>query len=381
MPKTVAVFPNPYLKDQWSAVMHPLLSTWAGSLKEAGWYVIGLNAEDLFNTELVNNIGPDAIIIHWTETLTTFFINQNPSGRILTSIVSKIIPFALRKKLANGITTSVKSMIDDWSNKLLISNIKVIYQVHELVSHSFTEPGLAECDNYLKGKVFEISSAFQTQEESSVLLIRNFYQSDKPYAITYLGDYTKFHGDIIPKSDAREILSLNKNTRIISYIGTARKNRNPSEVVQYFIKFAKDDARLIVAGMGVGKYVPVKNDKIKVYDELLPNEKLRTIFSASDFVINDAHEYMTSAVVRTAISYNVPVIVRKYGASIDMAKDAVIFIEDTHNGLGNAIISALNLSDEEINKLVNSAKMRNEERPWSQYGMGFNDLITRLQSA
>lgn len=378
MTKTVAVFPNPYLKDQWSTVMHPLLSTWAGSLKEAGWNVIGLNAEDLFNTELVNNIGPDAIIIHWTETLTTFFINQNPLGKILTSLVSKIIPFALRKKLANGITPSVKSMIDVWCNKLSNYNIKVIFQVHELISHSFTEPGLAECDTYLKKKIFDLSSAFLTQEESSAPLIKNYYTSEKPYAITYLGDYTKFHGDIIPKSEAREILSLNKNSRIISYIGTARKNRNPSEVVQCFVKVAKDSDCLIVAGMGVGKYVSVKNDKIKIYDELLPNEKLRTIFSASDYVINDAHEYMTSAVVRTAISYHVPVIVRKYGASIDMAKDSVIYIEDEKDGLENAIKYALNLVDIPYNILVKTAESRNEERPWSQYGKAFDELFSSL---
>ena len=55
MAKTVAVFPNPYLKDEWSTVMHPLLSTWAGSLKQAGWNVIGLNADDIFNTDLLKN--------------------------------------------------------------------------------------------------------------------------------------------------------------------------------------------------------------------------------------------------------------------------------------------------------------------------------------
>ncbi|MBI5325180.1 MAG: glycosyltransferase [Ignavibacteriae bacterium] len=378
MPGTVAVFPNPYLTDKWSSVMHPLLSTWAISLKEAGWNVIGLNAEDLYNTELIKNICPDVIIIHWTETLTTYFINQIPSGKILTSAISKVIPYLLRKKLANSVTPLVKTMIDEWSQKISKLNIKLISQVHELISHSFTEPGLAECDNYMKSKVFEISSAFQTQEESSVPLIKKFYNSEKKYGITYLGDYTKFHGEIISKSEARIKLSLKENSRIISYIGTARKNRNPTEVIKSYLKAATGNSLLIVAGMGVGKYIPVKSDKIIIYDELIPNEKLRNIFSSSDFVINDAYEYMTSAVVRTAISYHVPVIVRNYGASIDMASDASILIEDGLNGLDNAITKSLSLSAEEYNFLVNGAVLRNVERQWNQYGKAFDDLITSL---
>ena len=378
MSKTVAVFPNPYLKDEWSTVMHPLLSTWAGSLKQAGWNVIGLNAEDLFNTELVKNMGSDAIIIHWSETLTTFFINRHPSGRILTSRLSRIIPQSIRKKIADNITDSVKIMIDNWSNKLSDSKIKIFNQIHELVSHSFNEPGLAECDAYLKKIIFNLSSAFLTQEESSVPIINNFFSSEKQYAITYLGDYTKFHGDRISKYEARELLSLNRDAKIISYIGTARKNRNPADVVKCFKNIAKENDCLIIAGMGVSKYVFNKSENIKIYDELLPNELLRNIFCASDYVVNDAQEYMTSAVVRTAISYHVPVIVRKYGASIDMAKDAVIFIEEKNYGLENAIKYALNLEDEKYQKLVTATGLRNDERSWEQYGKAFDELFSIL---
>lgn len=378
MSKTVAVFPNPYLKDEWSTVMHPLLSTWAGSLKQAGWNVIGLNADDLYNSELVKNIGPDAIIIHWSESLTTFFINRLPSGRILTSRLSRIIPQSIRKSIANKITYSVKNMIDEWSNQISYLNIKLFYQIHELISHSFTEPGLAECDDYLKKVLFKLSSAFLTQEESSVPLIKNFYSTDKPYAITYLGDYTKFHGDIISKTAAREKLSINQNYKIISYIGTARKNRNPAEVVKCFQKVAKENDFLLVAGLGVGKHVHIRSDNIKIYDELLPNELLRNIFCASDYVINDAFDYMTSAVVRTAISYHVPVIVRGYGASIDMANDALIYIEDNDEGLEKAIRYALDLGNEEYNMLVKGAELRNEERQWEQYGKAFDDLFSTL---
>ena len=378
MAKTVAVFPNPYLKDEWSTVMHPLLSTWAGSLKQAGWNVIGLNADDIFNTDLLKNMGPDAIIIHWSETLTTFFINRHPPGRILTSRLSRIIPLSIRKSIANSITDSVKLMIDEWSCKLADSKIRVFNQIHELVSHSFNEPGLSECDAYLKKKIFELYTAFLTQEESSVQLVKNIYSSEKPYTITFLGDYTKFHGGRIPKNEAREILSLKKDLKIISYIGTARKNRNPADVVKCFNNIAKENDCLIVAGVGVGKYVPAKSENIKIFDELLPNEKLRNIFCASDYVINDAHEYMTSAVVRTAISYHIPVIVRNYGASIKMAKEAVIFIEDKNDGLENAINYALNLANEKYDMLVKAAELRNEERPWSQYGKAFDDLFSNL---
>ncbi len=380
MNKTVAVFPNPYLKDRWSAVMHPLLSTWASSLKEAGWNVLGFNAVDLFNTELVKNISSDAIIIHWSETLTTFFINQHSSGKLLTSALSGFIPLTIRKKLADKINPLIMLNIDKWFDNLSKLNIKVFNQVHELKSHSFTEPGLAECDDYLKKKIFELSCAFLTQEESSVPLIRKFYNSEKHYSITYLGDYTKFHGEIIPKNEARDKLGIKQDARFISYIGTARKNRNPKEVINCYKKSSAGNGYLIVAGMGVGKYVTEKNEKIIVIDELIPNDKLRDIFCASDFVINDAKEYMTSAVIRTSISYQIPVIARKYGASIDMAKNAVIYIEDTDDGLEKAIRNAFTMNDIDYNNLVEEAKLRNAERPWNQYGKAFDELFKRLNN-
>ena len=192
--------------------------------------------------------------------------------------------------------------------------------------------------------------------------------------MAYLGDYADFHGEKIGKKEARENLGLKDCNNIISYIGTVRKNRNPSETVDSFLKIADRNDVLIVAGLGTGKYVKNKRENIIIYDGLIPNKQFRDIFCASDFIINDGRKYMTSAIVRTAMSYGVPVIVRHYGASIDMAKDASIIIEENDDGLTKAIQQAITINSEEYDKMRREAESRNAERIWGQYGKAFNEL-------
>jgi glycosyltransferase involved in cell wall biosynthesis len=115
-----------------------------------------------------------------------------------------------------------------------------------------------------------------------------------------------------------------------------------------------------------------RDPRIVTYTGLLSNEKIRDVICASDFIVNDAQKYMTSAIIRTALSYHTPVIVNPYGAAEDMARGAAIFIQEDDDPVDDAIREALTMDTEEYMSLVRSAKERNAERTWDQTG---NNLV------
>ena len=138
----------------------------------------------------------------------------------------------------------------------------------------------------------------------------------------------------------------------------------------------------MIAGQAVARFVKLGRDpRIRVLSGLLPDATLRDVFCASDFVINHAQRYLTSAVVRAAISYGVPVITYPYGTSLDMARGAAIFIDEESGGLDRALQRALAVSPSEYEALAQAARERNVERTWEQAGMACADLYNRLIEA
>ena len=125
--------------------------------------------------------------------------------------------------------------------------------------------------------------------------------------------------------------------------------------------------------------MPKRYDRrsVLVFDGFLSGDLVRDVYCASDFVLNDAAEYLTSAVVRTAMEYARPVIARETGCTRDMARGAAVWI-DRHGGLAEAIAQALALPSEQYARLSESAAARNRERQWDGTAGVLSDLYEGL---
>ncbi|ACL17482.1 glycosyltransferase family protein [Methanosphaerula palustris] len=372
----VGIYPNPFSGGEWNTSSHPLFRRISRSLEDNSWSVAGIELEDLLNPKSLTESEIQILHMNWTESLTEYFITNGKKNlyyRLLYSQYYRFLP-------ENLILSRIKRRIDRWFAQLSSEQIPIIFEIHELYSYGLSSfPILYSVDLYLKEQMYKNAKGIIIHEQSCLPFILKQYSREKPYVVAPLGDYAEFHGPIREKTEARQSLGLNQSGRVLGYVGTVRPNRNPANVIRSFLKYGKANDRLIIAGQGMDIYANQSKDpRIVTYSGLLSNEKIRDIICASDFIVNDAQKYMTSAIIRTALSYHTPVIVNPYGAAEDMAQGAAIYIQDDDEPVDDAIERALTMNIEEYTTLVQSAKERNAERTWDRTGKNLVNFFEKM---
>lgn len=388
---------SPTFSDtKWEREGNPHLKFLEDSIKENGWDVIPISNNDLSDPRLLIEKKVDILYLHWPFALFNYekYEKQFLRGKIhsywaiLNHLLAVTIPALspLIEKVLNWylynpflLKTIEKEACLDIS--FLVNGIKkigipVVWEQHDLYSHHYSKDlFMSKIDRFLHNELYITSDAIVVHEYSCLKPVFDWYGKEKKYAVAYLGPFN--YGESKPKKQARQDINITSKGKIISYIGTARPNRNPNKSVQAFIQTAGPDDLMIIAGMGVGDYMPPDKDyRILTYDGFIDASKIRDIFCASDFVINDAEEYLTSAVIRTAMTYGIPVIAQPFGSTLDMAKDAVIFIKK--QDLAGAIKTALSLKGKCYEHMTKAAFQRDAERQWSQNGFNLTKLFMQL---
>jgi len=254
----------------------------------------------------------------------------------------------------------------------------VVWELHDLGSHHIVyETNLVRFDRQLHHELFRISAAIVVHERSCLEPIFQEFGEQRPYLVAELGPY--FYGYPVEKDLARRRLGMETSGKVFAYLGTARPNRNPHASIVSFSKVAGTADRLVLAGMGQRAFLPQSSyadPRIMVFDRFLLPEDYRDLICAADFVINDGERYLTSAVIRTALSYGVPVIAHPYGATLDMAQGAALFIGA--EGMEGALREALNMDLDSYQLLCGEARKRNDERSWEESGRKLDDFFRHI---
>lgn len=343
---------------------HPLLSLITQSIVAQGWAVASMTAAQIIAPSTFAATKLSLLHLHWPS---AFFYFTRPG-------LDRVFP--INHLLARKAT----ARIDRWAEQMRSIKLPLVWEVHDLVSHHWLDKGpFADVDRHLHRTVYALSSAIIVHEASCLPPIFAFYGSAKPYAVAHLGDYASIHGAPRNKGEARALLGIDSTGKVLAYVGTARRNRNPRATIAAFRQVAGPDDRLIVAGRVVGRFTGnVHDNRIIIFDGPQPNERIRDIFCAADFVVNDAQRYLTSAVLRTAMSYGVPVIAYPYGSALDMASGAAIFVDEQPDGLRRALHDALTVSPADYQIMVQHAQANNRARQWPDFGAVCTDLYCRV---
>ena len=369
--RCIAMYPSPFAQDEWTQKGNRHHRALADAYAEAGWDVVGLELLELLTVKYLVSKGVRYLNVHWTETISRQLLSFTPWNRVNSKIHSGTSQLSLR---------IAKYRTSRWMKELSKQGIKIIQHIHELTAHGLDHnPTWKACDDFFKAQLYHHCLGFITQEASSLPCIDNFYQQKKPYAIAPIGDYSIFHGPSISQRQAKENLGIHHQGKVFAYVGTARPNRNPQHVAHVFSKTGRHEDLLILAGSNISKYVEhLDIRKVKVMEGFLADNRIRDIFCAADFIINDAQNYLTSGILRTAMSYHTPVICYRYGAAIDMVDGAAIWLDNT-GLLKKALRTAKNMSREAYQSMVAEAKKRNDERPWLRSGEALNQLVATSQ--
>ena len=404
--RRVGMYPDPYARDAWNRTFHPLLPILAEEISRHGWDVAPVTVETLAQPARLNDLGLQVLHVHWPEDILINLhnkvydqtVNQRNGwkrlpSRIAEGCMRRAYGFALHGPGKQGSTRDVHGTPDilqyrlakevrRYCRKLKAVGIPLVLQVHDIRCHGWArDSALGYGDPRLRKALVQIAAAVITQEECSWPIIFSQYPIPKHRVVAPLGDYATIHGPPIEKQVARRKLGVSASGRVFSYLGTARPNRNPRRTIQAFCKVAGEDDALVVGGNGMSGYIPECGQtacRVQVFDGLLSNEQMRDLFCASDFVVNDAREYLTSAVIRAAMSYLVPVICFPYGAAVDMAQDAAVFIGGGESALEQALRRAITMTATQYDALRDAACERNKGRTWEIAGERCATLYDRL---
>lgn len=367
---TVGMLPGPDLSD-WQKRGNTHLINLKKYLGRKNIEVISVSKDDILRDDSMKRI--DLLHFHWMTGVLPFDDLQlyheaihafRPTGiRRIDARLQKMRSRIRAKHLTEMMMEHSVTMLDTWKSLILRKNKPIAWEIHDLGSHHLKEKPLwGELDFRGNSLLFEISDVIVLHEESCREPVLKYFgrQYDDRVRIAPLGPLDMC--DPVDRRDARRRLGMPEDVLLFSYIGTSRPNRNPLKVVTVFQKWKKNEI-LIIAGQGSAQYA-TNTPGILVFDGFLTPEHIRDIYCASDFIIQDGKEYLTSGVVRSAMHYNIPVICEYFGASIDMTKGAAIYIRD--GDIESAFTRARRLhGTKKWQAMCNTLSKCDKERTWS----------------
>jgi hypothetical protein len=342
---------------------NPILHWQAEAIQEAGGKIVALSPRQVQDPNDWRKMKLDVVHLHWPAGVYNFRVRREP--------LQKIIPHRL-------VLSWSRYRLHQWEQAVKQLAIPIVWEVHDTLSHH--AQGYNYSADFALHKSFcQIASGLIIHGEHAYQPIVDQFGVEKPYEVGPLGSYQRLYGPPISRDIALEKLGLICRGKVLSYLGTARPMRNPEASISAFIRQAGPEDLLLVAGGGVQNYLPDdRDDRVKVYEGVLSPDLFHKLLCASDFVINDGHRYLTSAIIRAAISYARPVIARPFGSTLDMAQGAAVWIPDTPDGLVTAIQSALKMSMEYWGKLSAAAAEHESLLSWQGYAAACIRLYKQL---
>lgn len=259
-------------------------------------------------------------------------------------------------------------------------NLPIAWQQHDLPTGP--SPMHVELSTLMFRAWHEIADGLIYYEASARPPIEELLgpSGDRVVGVAHLGDYTHLHGPPVDLSSARQRQNLPPEATLFLYSGTVRASRSPGRFIQAFKAQNDPDTHLVVTGRGVKMFAQdcADDPRITLIQGLVEQDDYRDLMCAANFVVNDAHRYLGSAVIRAAMGYGVPVIASPFGCTADLAREAFIPVADHDEALHEAIRAAVAMPAEAYQAMSKAARQRDAERPWSAYAQGCLDVYEKI---
>ncbi|ASJ07624.1 glycosyltransferase [Thermococcus pacificus] len=206
--------------------------------------------------------------------------------------------------------------------------IKIVWTVHNLRSHEGFHPKLEErfWERFLGMVDGHISLTSIGQEE----LFRTYPQLRRvPGFVIPHGHYRDVYPNNISRKQARALLGLPMDSRVILFIGQIRKYKNLPSLIRAFNSLPEKDVRLVIAGKPVDRELTnqlfklVKSDsRIMFHPKFIPSEEIQVYLNSADLVVLPYSEILNSGSALLALSFDRPVLAPAKGSMIEL-RDSV----------------------------------------------------------
>lgn len=254
--------------------------------------------------------------------------------------------------------------------------IKIIWEMHNIVPHHYKERDVKNSKWF-----YEKSDAIIFHSESDINRSKEILGTsvNKINIVIPHGNFNESYENKITKEEARKILNIPENKRVILCFGFIRKNRG----YEYLIEATKDmeDSIVIIAGKMEDKNVYERlldwKDRVKnlrLFAKWIPDDEIQVYFNACDIVVLPYTEITTSGVIPLAYSFSKPVITTNVGGLKDVVdeKTGILVPPKDSDALRKAIEKVFSLDFEEMGKYA--YEYAKKEFSWESNAKKINQL-------
>ncbi len=206
-----------------------------------------------------------------------------------------------------------------------LRGMKVVWTMHNYVSHDFKHPLIDKLGRKL---IIKLAEVIIVHSQVGKNYLKDTYQRKRDVFVIPHVNYINFYGDLVKdRLRPREKLGYQKSDIIFLNLGMLRPYKGLEELIKFFNQFSNDDIlKLLILGKGDDLYIEklknmIKNENIVIENKFIPNEKIPLYFALADFSIFDYKEILTSGAAILSLSYAVPVIAPRQGDLIKLIKD------------------------------------------------------------
>jgi len=202
-------------------------------------------------------------------------------------------------------------------------SIKIIWEMHNILPHHYKE-----IDRKNSLWFYKKSDAIVFHSKNDIDRSRELLRTtiDKMHIVIPHGNFNGSYENSISKKDARRILNISDNNRVILCFGFIRKNRG----YEYLLEAIKDmpDIIVIIAGKVDDKDIyqnllayERQMSNLKLFVKWIPDGEVQLYFNACDIVVLPYTDITTSGVIPLAYAFSKPVIATSIGGIRDVVNE------------------------------------------------------------
>ncbi len=260
-----------------------------------------------------------------------------------------------------------------------LKNTKVLFICHNVFPHErFPMDKFLTKKTLTKGNRFIVQSRQDEKDLKSIIPNANYARAVHP-------TYNAFKMQNMSKEEAREILGISREERILLFFGFVRKYKGLEYLIQAMpeIKKRLKNCKLLVVGdFGDDKSEYVSSivnrnvsDVIEIHDDYIPDKEVEKFFAACDVVVLPYVSATQSGIVQIAYGFEKPVIATNVGGLPDVVNDGktgYLVPPENPNALSDSVIKFFDDDNQELFE----AGVKEEAYRFSWDRM--NDVIEKL---
>lgn len=274
-------------------------------------------------------------------------------------------------------------------NKIKSLGVKVVVTVHDILP--FNEKFY---DFKSHKKIYNLADKIIVQAKPNIEIINSKFKFiDSKVVYIPHGNFIE-HVDIIDKNEARKLLNIEKEKKVILFFGQIKRVKGLDVLIRAYgelIKRTNDkNLLLLIAGKvwedDFEKYQKIIEEmniinNVRCDIKYIPDEEIGWYYCASDINVLPYKEVYQSGVVHLAYAYKKPVIATKVGSFPEVILDGesgILINKDNYRELSEAMTELIYDEERMVNMGIRGREFIEKNFSWNKIGNEISEIYISL---